>query len=318
MWELIKRNPLAAFLAVLMHLLLLGFMIVGVDWLKRPHPIRPSGDLVQAHVVDAQQVQAEADRLRQTEVQRQKAAEADQRREKQRIEDLQRKQEVERQRLAALEKQRQAEAAKQAIERKKAAQEAARLSKLKAEREALEQQRQQEEAQRKADEKKRLAEEKKHKAEDDKRKAEEAKRLAEEQKRKAEEQRRQHEEAKKKAEADRLAAEQRAREDSLRQAMEAEEGDQEIRRYAGLITDKIERSWLRPLGVGTHLKVQLRVRMIPGGGVIAVSVIQSSGNGAFDRSAEAAVRKADPLPVPSGALFDRMRDLDIIFDPDKS
>jgi colicin import membrane protein len=318
MWELIRRNPLAAFLAVLMHLLLLGFMIVGVDWLKRPHPIRPSGDLVQARVVDAQQVQAEANRLRHAEVQRQQAAEAAQRREEQRLEDLHRKQEAERQRLAALEKQRQAEAAKQALERKKAAQEAARLSKLKAEREALEQQRQQEDAQRKAEEHKRKAEEHKRKAEEQKRKGEEAKRLAEDQKRKADEQRRQQDEARKKAEADRLAAEQRAREDSLRQAMEAEEGDREIRRYAGLITDKIERSWLRPLGVGTHLKATLRVRMIPGGGVIAVSVIQSSGNGAFDRSAEAAVRKADPLPVPSGALFDRMRELDIIFDPDKS
>lgn len=55
--------------------------------------------------------------------------------------------------------------------------------------------------------------------------------------------------------------------------------------------------------------------MAAGGNVIAVQVVQGSGNGAFDRSAEAAVRKADPLPVPSGRLFEKFRDINFVFAP---
>jgi colicin import membrane protein len=59
------------------------------------------------------------------------------------------------------------------------------------------------------------------------------------------------------------------------------------------------------------------VRLAPGGNVIAVSILESSGNSAFDRSAEAAVYKAEPLPVPSGNLFERFRDVNFVFDPNE-
>jgi colicin import membrane protein len=47
-----------------------------------------------------------------------------------------------------------------------------------------------------------------------------------------------------------------------------------------------------------------------------VSVVKSSGNIAFDRSVEAAVRKADPLPMPkSPRLLAKFRNLNFEFDP---
>ena len=42
----------------------------------------------------------------------------------------------------------------------------------------------------------------------------------------------------------------------------------------------------------------VRVTMLPGGGVQNVSVTQSSGDESFDRSVQAAVLKASPLPWP--------------------
>jgi len=44
------------------------------------------------------------------------------------------------------------------------------------------------------------------------------------------------------------------------------------------------------------------VRLLPDGGIQSVRIARSSGNGAFDRSVEAAVLKSDPLPKPPGPL----------------
>jgi colicin import membrane protein len=101
----------------------------------------------------------------------------------------------------------------------------------------------------------------------------------------------------------------------LQAALEAERNAGEINRYMGLIQQKVNRKWLRPAGAGANLKCRLRLRLAPGGNVIGVSILESSGNGAFDRSAEAAVLKAEPLPVPGGNLFEQFRDINFLFDP---
>ncbi|HJP34753.1 MAG TPA: cell envelope integrity protein TolA, partial [Gammaproteobacteria bacterium] len=60
------------------------------------------------------------------------------------------------------------------------------------------------------------------------------------------------------------------------------------------------------------------VRIIPGGEVVDAQVTQSSGNAAFDRQAENALRKAAPLPIPSDPrLFQRMREIIFVFDPEQ-
>ena len=65
------------------------------------------------------------------------------------------------------------------------------------------------------------------------------------------------------------------------------------------------------------MKCTVRVRIIPGGEVVSVKTIKSSGNIAFDRSVEQAVQKASPLPVPDtgSGLFDNFREVEFVFDP---
>lgn len=300
MWQVFKRNPLAVVLAVVMHIAIIAFMIVGVDWLKQPKPVRSTVEVVQAKVIDQARIDAEVAKLKQADEQKKKQAEDKRRKEEQRLKELKKKQEQEKKRLADLEKKRKAE----------------------------EKEKKQAEAKRKADAKKKAEVEKKRKAElAKKRKAEEARKKAEaEKRRKAEaEKKRKAEEARKKAEAEkkrkaeeaaRLAAEQKAREDALAEQLEAERLASERDRFLVLIKDKIERNWLRPTTVNECLKALMRVRLIPGGGVAAVSIVRGSGNGAFDRSAEQAIYKADPLPVPTGNGFETFRDFNIEFKPD--
>jgi colicin import membrane protein len=215
----------------------------------------------------------------------------------------------------------------------------AEKAKLREQQQRAEQKRRQEEARQKQ-----IAEEKKQKAEqlakqeaEAKRQAEakakaqaEAKRKAEakriaaaEAKRKAEAERKAQAQAKRKAEAEaaqREAAARAERERALQEQLAAEQNAREIDRYVAVIKQQIERSWLRPAqAAGEQLFCIVQVRLIPGGDVVpgGVSIVKSSGNGAFDRSVEAAVYKAAPLSVPSGTLFESFRNLRLNFNPNK-
>jgi colicin import membrane protein len=59
------------------------------------------------------------------------------------------------------------------------------------------------------------------------------------------------------------------------------------------------------------------VSLLPGGDVKSVTVVKSSGDTLFDRSAESAVYKAAPLPQPSDPkAADALRDFQFIFKPE--
>jgi colicin import membrane protein len=307
MWQILKRNPLAAVIAVLMHLAILGFMLVGVDWLEKPRPVKVKVDVVQARVIDNEKVMAEVERLKQTEEKQRADKEAARQKEEQRLADLKRKQAEEKQRLDDLEKKRKAEEQK----RQQAKQQ--RLAEEKRHREAEEKRKAEQEAKRRAEEKRQAELEANRKAEE-KRQAELEKKRRAEAKRKAEQEAKRQAELEKKRKAE---AERKAREAELQAAMEAEANAREVDRYIIQIKQKVVRNWLRPAGISDGLKCTLRVRLAPGGNVIAVSVLQGSGNGAFDRSATAAVYKAEPLPVPAGGLFESFRDINFEFDPSR-
>ena len=295
MLQILKRNPLSVVIAILMHLAIIAFMLVGVDWLEKPKQVKVNVDVVQARVIDNAKVMTEVERLKKRDQERKKERESILRKEEKRLAELKQKQQVEKKRLADLEKQRKTEAKRKTEEKRKAELKRKAEDKRKTE------------AKRKA-EKKRIAEAKQKAKLEKKRKAE-AKRKAEV-KRKAAAKQKAEREKKRKAEAAR-----KAREAELLAAMEAEHNAREIDRYVALIDQKVVRNWLRPAGISDGLKCTLRVRLATGGNVIAVSVLKSSGNGAFDRAATAAVYKADPLPVPEGRLFERFRDINFIFDP---
>jgi len=305
MFQIVKRNPRAAVIAVLMHVVIIAFLIVGVDWLEKPKQPKSGIEVIQARIVDREELKAlnkEEEKL----AEQKRLAELDKKRKAQ--EQKQKRQAAEK------EKKRQAEAKAKKTAKEKARKEA------KAKRVAQEKKRKAAEAKKLKEEKaKKLKEEKAKKlAAEKKRKAAEAKKKAAEKKRKEAEARARKaaaEKARKKAEAKRQAEEKRRRE--LEARRQAEIDARETDRFLSQIMQKINRSWVRPVGIGEGLSCRLRVRLAPGGAVIAVSVLQSSGNGAFDRSATNAVLKADPLPVPGGGLFDKFRDINFVFNPNR-
>lgn len=293
MWDIFRRNPTTLVVAVLMHLAIIGFMIVGLDWLKPPEPKVRQVNVVQAKLVDSTKLeQAKQEKQRQIELERKKKQEAERKKQEQA-----RKQEKARKKAEA-EKKQKAEA-----ERKKKA-EAERKKKLEAKKKA--------EARKKAEaEKKRKAEaERKKKAEAERKRKEEAARKKAE----AEKQRKAEAERKRQAEADR-----KRREAEMRAQLEAEQDATESSAVSAAIRAKIQNNWLRPPGaVEKGLKCTVRVRLAENGSVLLAQVVESSGNGAFDRSVESAVYKADPLPMPtSPRLISAFRELNLVFDPAK-
>jgi len=83
------------------------------------------------------------------------------------------------------------------------------------------------------------------------------------------------------------------------------------------IKQKVNRSWIRPASATAVLKCTIRVRLLSDGTVMDAVVISSSGDEDFDRSAENAVNKASPLPVPKDKeLFAReFRSFQFMFNP---
>lgn len=76
--------------------------------------------------------------------------------------------------------------------------------------------------------------------------------------------------------------------------------------YVAQISQRIERNWSAPASAGAELKCSVRVRQVPGGEVIGVTILNCNGDDAVKRSVEAAIYKSSPLPEPSDPnLFDR-------------
>lgn len=88
--------------------------------------------------------------------------------------------------------------------------------------------------------------------------------------------------------------------------------------YVAAIVGRIERNWSRPPSASNDMQAELRIGLVPTGEVVSVDIIDSSGNPAFDRSAETAVRRAAPFEVPDDpGLFERQfRSLRILFHPE--
>jgi colicin import membrane protein len=66
------------------------------------------------------------------------------------------------------------------------------------------------------------------------------------------------------------------------------------------------------------MEATLMVELVPTGDVVNVSIVRSSGDAAFDRSAETAVRTARRFQVPpDSALFERyFRRFTLLFRPE--
>lgn len=90
-----------------------------------------------------------------------------------------------------------------------------------------------------------------------------------------------------------------------------------IDEHAALIKHEINSYWIKPDGVTEGEFSEWLINVAPGGVVMDVKLLKSSGNVVLDRSAKAAVLKASPLPVPEDAeLFNEVRVIKIMFKPE--
>lgn len=316
MWQLVKEHPRAFVYAVLAHLVLVAMLVFSLDWSTTPAPSAGAPQPVQAVVVDAAKVDAEvarqeaaerqkeqeaAERVRELE---QKAKQAEQQRvkEQQRIEELKQKQVAEEKRLKEQETQRKLEQRKLETEKK-------RLAEQKQKQQELERQKQVEQKRlAEAEAKRKLEAEAKAKAAAKAKAEAEAKAKAE-----AAAKAKAAAEAKAKADAERALQEQLAAES---QALADARNQGIVNQYVGLIDAKVRRNWILPPTSRAGLSCVVQVQLMPSGDVVSVQIVQSSGDAAFDRSVEAAVFRAAPLPLPpEPALFESFRTLQFRFEP---
>ncbi|GGG57082.1 hypothetical protein GCM10011403_12840 [Pseudohongiella nitratireducens] len=103
-----------------------------------------------------------------------------------------------------------------------------------------------------------------------------------------EEQRRQEEAARQEA-LRQQQAEEAARQAEAQAAAQAAAQDQ-VAGYTAIIHDLVQRNWSRPPSARNGMTAVLRIRLVPTGDVIDVEIVRSSGDAAFDRAAEDAVR----------------------------
>ena len=90
-------------------------------------------------------------------------------------------------------------------------------------------------------------------------------------------------------------------EDARLQAMNSNE----MAAYRFALQQKVLRNWARPASARAGLDCLVQVRQSATGEVISARVVSCNGDAAVERSIEAAVYKASPLPLPDNAvLFD--------------
>ncbi len=179
----------------------------------------------------------------------------------------------------------------------------------------LEKERAEAERRKKAVEEQRRVERRRQEAEKKKKEEEQRRKEAEERRREEARKRAAEEEQQRKREQERLQEEKRERvqeflrEQARRQEVERQQAQEAliaVQSYQSAIQQHVARFWSRPPSARNDMQVTLQIQLVPGGDVIDVVVIESSGNGAFDRSAVNAVQKAGRLPVPDDPrLFDK-------------
>ncbi|OIO54042.1 MAG: hypothetical protein COX57_13570 [Alphaproteobacteria bacterium CG_4_10_14_0_2_um_filter_63_37] len=130
------------------------------------------------------------------------------------------------------------------------------------------------------------------------------------------------------AEAARLRAEEAARQEAARKKAEEEAlqrrigaaaKNQELIKYQRLIQEKVGAMWVLPTGIkaGERLETIVHLSLARDGTIRQMMITQESGQPFFDRSVTRAIRKAVPLPLPSGD-FETFQELELRFTPDQA
>lgn len=271
----------------------------------------PQPEVVKAVTVDSREIMETVERLKQERVQQQKAEQNRQKELNRQVELAKQQRLKEQQQLAKLKE----EANKIAIARQKQAEEEKKhlkkleLQKIKEAKQLKELQEQKDKiVKQKALEEKKLAELAKQKRLD----KEKAERLLVEQA-KAEKAR-----ALKAAAANQAAQAAAAKAEAAQNAQNQARIAGEVDKYRALILNAIGRNWILPDNANSSLSSQFRIRLAPNGMVLEVALIRSSGDALLDRSAQTAIYKASPLPVPTNAeTFNLFRDINLTVRPEQ-
>jgi len=100
----------------------------------------------------------------------------------------------------------------------------------------------------------------------------------------------------------------------------AENDEQLASSYSAYIFDRVAGNWNRPPSARRGMEVELSIQLVPTGQVISVAIVKSSGNAAFDRSAEQAVHKAGRFEklqeLPPRVFEQYFRQLRLVFRPE--
>lgn len=106
-------------------------------------------------------------------------------------------------------------------------------------------------------------------------------------------------------------ADQQAAEAARVRAEQAAEKGKIVNEYMAKIQAKIRRNIVElPEFAKQDIRAVFRITLLPGGAVLKVELQKSSGNEAYDKAAERAIFKSDPLPLPPDVqLFKLFREL---------
>lgn len=143
---------------------------------------------------------------------------------------------------------------------------------------------------------------------------------------KEEKQRQEEAERKRQAEQKKRAEEQRRQMQEFEKALEEEQGMileeayiTEAQSYIGAIQQRIIQNWSRPSSARNNMEALLSIQLVPTGRVANVSIVKSSGNAAFDRSAEQAVKRVETFPevkdMPPEVFERHFRRFNLLFKP---
>lgn len=88
----------------------------------------------------------------------------------------------------------------------------------------------------------------------------------------------------------------------------------EERRYILMLRDHFRRGWIWH-DKSLSLAAVVRIKVEPNGKISGFDIIESSGNREFDESVTRAVVKGDPAPPPPPQYYNKLKLLDVEFDP---
>ena len=267
-----------------LHAVVITALVVNFDAQRKPvFKPHPQENIVEAVTVDEEAVEKELQRLREQELEKQRAMEKKLKDLEQQASAVEKKRKEEEKKKQTAERKRKEEENRKAEAERKRKEEERRTA---AERESIKQEKLKAQAElKRIEEKNRRAQAEQARIEEEKRKAEAERKRKEEEKRK---------QAAEEAQRKQLAQEQRAQDKKTLQNIVAE--------IYQVVTGNFNKT-----GLPKGLECVLSVHTVPGGEVISVTVNKSSVNEVFDRRAVTAVEKASPLPLPEDPdTFERL------------